>query len=181
MEPYRYLRINLQERSKMFTPSSHRYSLVVGIAAGLIAMPTAFAADQDGQRSSANAELKMMDTNQDGKISAVEHAAGARQMFVLMDADKDGKVTAAEMDAAHSKMGGHADNNRADNKSGKQELSSAQKIKVVDTDGDGVLTAAEHASGSEKMFASMDVDKDGSLTAAEIQSGHEALMRAKSQ
>jgi Ca2+-binding EF-hand superfamily protein len=153
-----------------------RYRRVLCAAAGGLIVSTASLAEGQAGQQSANAELKMMDTNQDGKVSAVEHAAGAQKMFEMMDADKDGKVTVAEMDAAHARMmSAHAD------KPGKPEMSSAQKIKVIDTDGDGALSAAEHSAGSEKMFAKMDTDKDGSLTAAEIQAGHEKMMTAKRQ
>ncbi|MEO8503588.1 MAG: EF-hand domain-containing protein [Acidobacteriota bacterium] len=120
----------------------------------------------------AAAEFQSMDTNGDGKISADEHAAGAKKMFDAMDADHDGKVTAAEMDAAHAKRMGM--------KSSHSEMSSADKIKVIDTDGDGVLTAAEHAAGARSMFDAMDTDKDGSLSKAELEAGHAKLMHKPS-
>src|SRR5215207_8998201 len=53
---------------------------------------------------SGQSEVKMMDTDQDGSISATEHAAGAKKMFDKMDADGDGSVTAKEMDMAHKDM-----------------------------------------------------------------------------
>src|SRR4029453_2666323 len=53
---------------------------------------------------SGQAEVKMMDTDGDGSISAAEHAAGAKQMFAKMDADGDGIVTAKEKDAAQKDM-----------------------------------------------------------------------------
>jgi hypothetical protein len=46
----------------------------------------------------------------------------------------------------------------AGQKATKADLSSAEKIKVVDTNGDGVLTAEEHAAGSKRMFDKMDTD-----------------------
>lgn len=114
-------------------------------------------------------EFSAMDADHDGKVSAAEHAAGAKAMFDKMDANHDGKVTAAEMTAAHKAITGqHA---------AKSEMSAADKIKVVDTDGDGVLTADEHAKGSASMFAKMDANKDGFLSKEEMAAGHAGMMK----
>ena len=51
----------------------------------------------------------MMDTDQDGSISATEHAAGAKKMFEKMDADGDGIVTAT---GNGRRSQGHADGAR---------------------------------------------------------------------
>jgi Ca2+-binding EF-hand superfamily protein len=120
--------------------------------------------------SSGQAEIAMMDTNQDSRLSAEEHTAGAKAMFSGMDADHDGNVTAAEMDEAHDAMkkSGHDSPNK---------MSSADKIKVVDTNGDGILSAEEHEAGSRRMFEKMDTDRDGTLTAAEITAGHKTMMK----
>ena len=56
-------------------------------------------------------------------------------------------------------------------------MSSAEKIKVIDTNGDGALSAEEHAAGSKMMFEKMDTDKDGFLTKAEMTAGHHKLMK----
>ena len=58
-------------------------------------------------------------------------------------------------------------------------MSSGEKIKVVDQDGDGKLSAAEHAAGAESMFTKMDQDTDGFLTAAEIDAGHKLMLSSK--
>ena len=133
--------------------------------------------------------FQKMDGNGDGKISAEEHAAAAKAMFDAMDGSpsggkqgkqgkqgtqgkKDGKVTAAEMEAAHEKIAGKT---VAGNEKGK-EMSAAEKIKVVDTNGDGVLTAEEHAAGSKSMFEKMDTNHDGVLTKTELEAGHEKMM-----
>jgi Ca2+-binding EF-hand superfamily protein len=115
----------------------------------------------------------MMDADKDGKISAAEHAAGAKAMFEKMDVDKDGKVTAAEMTARHKAVTGHT--------AKKSDMSAAEKIKMVDSDGDGVLTADEHAKASESMFAKMDTDKDGFLSKQEVNAGHAAMMKKPSK
>lgn len=123
--------------------------------------------------ASIDTEFAMMDTNKDGKISAAEHTAGARSMFEKMDADKDGKVTAAEMASGHKAVTGHA--------AKKSDMSAADKIKVVDSDGDGILTADEHAKASASMFAKMDTDKDGFLSRQEMATGHAEMMKKPSK
>jgi Ca2+-binding EF-hand superfamily protein len=120
-----------------------------------------------------DAQFKAMDANGDGRISADEHAAGAKKMFEAMDANKDGKVTTAEMDAAQEKMSGK--------KPAKGDMTSAEKIKVVDTNGDGMLTAEEHAAGSRMMFQKMDTNQDGILSKEELAAGHAKFLSRKSE
>jgi len=114
-------------------------------------------------------EFASMDTDHDGKVSAAEHASGAKMMFGKMDANHDGKVTAAEMTAAHQAVTGQAPR--------KSDMPAADKIKAVDADGDGMLTADEHAKGSASMFAKMDADKDGFLSKQEMAAGHAAMLK----
>jgi Ca2+-binding EF-hand superfamily protein len=135
----------------------------------VLAMCLAPAAALAGEtkRKPALSEFDGMDANRDGRISAAEHAAGARKMFRAMDANRDGKVTAGEMDAAYTKVTGK----KAD------DLSGAEKIKLVDRDGDGVLTASEHDAAVKEMFRKMDADRDGYLSKDEWAAGHAALMR----
>ncbi|HEX6707588.1 MAG TPA: EF-hand domain-containing protein [Albitalea sp.] len=142
----------------------NRWHLTLALGLGGLAA-FAFAA---GSKGGADAEFSMMDSNHDGKVSADEHAAGAKRMFDTMDADHDGKVTAAEMDAAHERISGR--------KARKGDMSAADKIKVVDRNGDGVLTAEEHAAGSKAMFERMDTDHDGALSKAEFTKGHARML-----
>lgn len=114
-------------------------------------------------------EFSAMDANQDGKVSAAEHAAGAKAMFEKMDANHDGKVTAAEMTAAHKAITGQS--------AKKPDMPAADKIKAIDANGDGVLSAEEHAKGSAAMFAKMDANKDGFLSKEEMAAGHAAMMK----
>jgi Ca2+-binding EF-hand superfamily protein len=117
------------------------------------------------------ARMEMMDTNSDGQLSRDEHAAGAKKMFETMDADKDGKVTVTEMETAYAQIAGK------DAKKMKGKMSASEKIKMVDTNGDGVLTAEEHTSGATMMFDRMDSDKNGMVSTAEYQAGHKAMMK----
>jgi hypothetical protein len=116
------------------------------------------------------AQFEGMDANRDGRISAREHAAAAKKMFQAMDANRDGKVTAAEMSAAQKKVTGK--------KAQPGAMSSADKIKVVDKDGDGILSADEHEEGAKAMFSKMDADRDDFLSRDEFNAGHVPLTKS---
>jgi len=45
------------------------------------------------------------------------------------------------------------------------------KFKTMDSNGDGMISAAEHASAVTSMFAKMDANGDGNVTAAEMDAG----------
>lgn len=137
-------------------------SIVVACSLALCAVPAAFAGKE------ADKHFKMMDANGDGKITRAEHAAAAKKMFTECDANRDGIVTATEMETAVAARG---DKPAADHKS------AAEKIKVIDQNGDGQLTAAEHDTGSEKMFAKMDKDGDGALSKTECDEGMKMMKK----
>ncbi len=158
----------------------------IGYVVGFALATSAYAGGGSGK-----AEMKMMDTDQDGSISSTEHAAGAKKMFDKMDADRDGIVTAQEMGAAHKDMPtAHSEHSGpassrpepgTSDASGKPMKSASAKIKAIDTDGDGAISDADHAAGSKKMFGKMDKDAYGRLTAAEIEAGHDRMMTAEDQ
>jgi Ca2+-binding EF-hand superfamily protein len=149
---------------------SSKLSRFAGLAFGVagvtgLVLPAVAFADQE-------ARFESMDANGDGKISPDEHSAAAARMFEKMDANGDGKVTAAEMTAAHQKITGK--------KAEKGEMTAADKIKMFDTNADGVMSADEHAAGAKSMFDKMDTDHDGYLTKAEVKAGHEKFMHRTS-
>jgi Ca2+-binding EF-hand superfamily protein len=122
--------------------------------------------DKDEHHNTAS-EMRLMDANRDHKISAQEHADGVRKMFEKMDENKDGKVTVAEMEGCQAKMGFRQHEG---------EMSAADKLKTVDANQDGVLTAEEHAAGARTMFDKMDTDHDGFLSRKEMAAGRARLM-----
>jgi Ca2+-binding EF-hand superfamily protein len=42
-------------------------------------------------------------------------------------------------------------------------------FKMMDTNGDGLITRAEHVAGAKKIFTELDANKDGIVTAAEME------------
>lgn len=140
-----------------------------------------------------------MDTDHDGRLSRSEHAFGVNAVFVEMDTDRDGSITAAELDAHLAQHkdaairfnvattpvnGDHVGSGaaRADGSvsphevanvqaAAPAELSAAEKIRLGDRDGDGRLSAAEHAAGATALFARLDADADGYLSRIECEGG----------
>lgn len=136
--------------------------------------------------------MKLMDADGDGKVTAAEHANGARLMFSKMDTNHDRRVTATEMAAAQPMVKGYEDpmasaedgpDKKAAEKNYGQDgmLSASQKIAALDTNDDGALTAEEHAAGSKKIFTQLDTNRDGALPAQEMRDGHRSMTSASDQ
>lgn len=47
---------------------------------------------------------------------------------------------------------------------------------MMDSDGNGAISAAEHAAAAQKMFAKADANGDGSLGADEMKAMHQQMM-----
>jgi Ca2+-binding EF-hand superfamily protein len=118
-------------------------------------------------------ELRIMDVDGDGVVSAREHESGSQQVFDKMDADHDGEVTAPEMQASSTSMSSAT-------APGTASPPAEARIAAVDRDADGKLTAEEHAAASRDMFGQLDGDRDGSLSRNEIQIGGD-MMRSPQQ
>lgn len=143
-----------------------RKTLQLCLAAGLASVAFGAFANHEGGDM-----FKMMDTNNDGQVSAAEHDAAVTKMFGDMDTNKDGFVTAAEMDARHAAMESHEHGEKHG-----MEMKSADKIAKMDTDKDGKLSAAEYGAGAKDMFGKMDADGNGMLSRTEMDSGHDKMM-----
>lgn len=49
-----------------------------------------------------------------------------------------------------------------------------KKLDKMDTDGDGLVSRAEHSAGAQRMFTEMDTNRDGVVTAAEMDAKKDA-------
>lgn len=140
-----------------------RHTILFSLMGGMVLSASAWAAwDHDG-----GGMFKRMDTNNDGRISASEHAAGAQAMFTRMDANHDGMISAVEMTAGHERgengerMGHHG--------------MHVNPMAMMDTNHDGVLTEAESVAFAHTMFTRMDVNHDGKVTGDEMKAAHEMM------
>ena len=57
---------------------------------------------------------------------------------------------------------------------------AGDKFKMMDTNGDGMVSATEHAAAVTKMFSEMDANGDGNVTAAEMDAKHDRKKAATS-
>lgn len=150
-----------------------------------------------------------MDANHDGRISAQEHAAAARAMFALADANHDGYLSLEELQAmhaghpdrdaaSHAPARGHdagvpmdsaattpavpgldGDARAPANGGMHHDMGLRDRFKAMDTDGDGRISASEHAAAAASLFAAMDANHDGTLSRAEFDAGHAAKLHGE--
>lgn len=130
--------------------------LPVSLLAALALLPAASIAFAQAAATTEQ-RLAAWDRNNDGAFSLDEFRAEARAAFDAMDADRNGNLSGAEMDAADPQAEG--------------ELSSAQKIALVDGNEDGTLSLAEYEDDVEARFGRIDANGDDILGADELRSG----------
>lgn len=112
--------------------------------------------------------LEAMDANKDGKVSKDEVTAFRAAQTASVDANKDGKLSVDELAAMHLKAMTDA------------AKSMAQRmVDRLDTDGDGMLSAAELIGQPmpTNMFDTLDTNKDGLIDQAELDAGRQAMMQ----
>jgi Ca2+-binding EF-hand superfamily protein len=103
-----------------------------------------------------------LDSNADGKVTKDEVAAFRAARVAALDANKDGKIIADELQAQiEARMAERA------------AAMAARMIEMRDTDGDGLLSAAELAEApmppmGDMLFDLADADDDGAVTREEF-------------
>ena len=116
--------------------------------------------------SEAEDMFKHMDSDGDGKVTGVEHAAWAETMFRQTDSNYDGQVSIAECDSAQVARDGKAD-----------QKASAIHLRQVDSDGNGQISATENAAFAKSAFVRADKNGDNVLSEDEVEKAHKAMKK----
>lgn len=112
-------------------------------------------------------DLKAMDANSDGKVSKDEITAYRAAQTKSVDANGDGKLSVDELAAMHLKAMTDASKKMAE-----------RMVADLDTDGDGMLSAAEllERPMPPNMFDKLDTNKDGFIDQSEMDAAKQAMM-----
>lgn len=116
--------------------------------------------------SEAEDAFKRMDSDGNGKVTAVEHAAYAETMFKQSDTNYDGQLSAAECNAAQAAHG----------KKVKKGAVSTH-IRLVDTDANGQISVSENETYARSTFTRADKNADGVLSEDEVEDAHKAMKK----
>lgn len=102
----------------------------------------------------------IIDTDDNGVISAEEAASAAEEVFAAMDADDNGELTMEEYMTV--RMGPQDGWNKARQEA--REKQKAERFGTLDADKNQTVSQAEFIAGAKAHFAAADADKDGSVT-----------------
>ena len=146
---------------------------LAGVFAITAAAPSFAAADPAKKEKRIHRFIKRADLNGDGKISQAEMARGISVTFANVDVNGDGVLSASEVSGAKAALKAARKQARASGEGRLQFVKFPAKrigkrFDRIDANGDGVLSKAEFASISERMFRKRDKNNDGYISAADF-------------
>ena len=148
------------------------------------ATPVLDATETSKVEQMAKDAIKKGDTDGDGYLSKTEFETMMDQMFTDADTNGDGQLTMAEVKAEKTKEMQTIDSelgkstSLSANETEKVGMMTADVMKKADTNGDNMISRAEHAAYADKMFADADSNNDGKLSMDEIQSAKMKYVRS---
>lgn len=155
--------------------NTHKVSLFSGIIAclfTLISTAQPSNGNQNRQQRPTTEEIfKMMDANEDGKLSLKEVKGPLSKDFSKIDIDENGFITKEELENAPKP---ERQRNQQQGNSKKQKPNTAELFKEMDTDNDGKLSKKEVRGHFAKGFEKIDTDEDGFLTQEELENAPKA-------
>lgn len=136
------------------------------ILAAALMGAAAYAQDAMPQKPHGGFDFAALDADKDGKVTKAEVEAFRAAKVKAMDANADGKISADEL--AAPRIAAATDRIKA---------RSAEMVTKLDSDGDGMLTAAEMAvrPGPEMLFERIDANGDGAVTQEEVDAAQKAM------
>ena len=136
-------------------------SLVVGFA-----LISTIASAQSGGRV-----FERLDTDGSDVLEPREIEAARRATFERADADNDDYVTGAEIEALREELAQEFGRGGRARPRAQEGGAQTDRIKAIDTDGDGRISQAEFMSGRAPLVLRFDGNGDGSITRAEMEQG----------
>ena len=115
--------------------------------------------------------FERLDTDGSDVIEPREIEAARRATFERADADNDDYVTGPEIDALRAEIAQEYGRGGGARPRAPEGTRQADRIKAVDTDGDGRVSQAEFIAGRDPLLLRFDGNGDGSVTRAEMEEG----------
>ncbi|MGZ9097953.1 MAG: EF-hand domain-containing protein [Micavibrio sp.] len=141
-------------------------------------VPGALTPGRAKKYSRRDAAIAVDDLNMDGKLQPAEAQASIQRKFTAADTDQDGKISEAESAAMVARF-------RQDNAesygilTGLHTKKFSNKVKDIDTNEDGSISAAEYGSFYSDRYQRMDRDGDGAIGVKEYRGDTERLKKSK--
>ena len=142
------------------------------LAYGLVTVGLTLASAVAAAQSGPGRVFERLDTNRDDVIEQQEIEAARRAVFDRADADHDDYVTGKEIEALREELSearGQRLRQRAAPEGAREAL--ADRVKRLDTDGDGRIAEAEFVAAPDPVLQRFDGNGDGSITRAEMDEG----------
>lgn len=124
----------------------------------------AYASSHGGGQGNGQAHfLEEWDMNQDGSVTVDDIAARRADLFDMFDLNGDAVIDTVEQANMVQTIAGQEESNREGHGANGPgpRIHAAMAPAYNDTDGDGVVTVAEFAAGSPRLFAELDRNTDG--------------------
>jgi Ca2+-binding EF-hand superfamily protein len=138
-----------------------------GLATAGLTLVSAVALAQPGGRV-----FERLDTDRDDVIEKQEIEAARRAVFDRADADNDDYVTGKEIEALREEFSeARGQRLRQRNAPEGAREAAADRVKRLDTDGDGRIAEAEFVAARDPLLQRFDGNGDGSITRSEMDEG----------
>lgn len=127
--------------------------------------------DRDPLYLGTKDRLRTFDRDRDGSIDRSEFQQWHESSFSAVDSDGDGGFRLEEFQAVRLGPGPMGDGSSQRSKE-RAQLRKTERFRVMDGDGDGIVTRAEYMNFGELNYLDADANDDGKLSYGELQQFH---------